>query len=228
MNPERITVFTGNYGSGKTELALHTALTLARGTEPVTLVDMDIVNPYFRSSEKRELLESHGIQVIAPTFAGTTVDIPALPAQMVSVFDNPVGPVVIDVGGDDTGATALGRFHAYFQREPYVMHYVINTLRPMSQDEWGIDRMMEGICRRSRLAITDLIHNTNLARETTPEMVADGQRIVDQVTARTGLPCAYLAGTPEILAALPEALRARFSGRMIAFEPRMRPDWLDM
>ncbi|MGI6200431.1 MAG: hypothetical protein ACOYJA_06650 [Christensenellales bacterium] len=228
MQTERITVFTGNYGSGKTELALHTALTLAERQSHVTLVDMDIVNPYFRSSEKRALLEAHGVQVIAPTFAGTTVDIPALPAQMVSVFDNPTGTVVIDVGGDDTGATALGRFHAYFQREPYVMHYVINTLRPMSQDEWGIDRMMEGICRRSRLQIADLIHNTNLARETTAQMVVEGQRIVDQVSARTGLPCAFLAGTPEILAALPETLRARFAGRMIAFEPMMRPDWLDM
>ena len=104
----RFIVITGNYGSGKTELSLNLALHFAKG-EKTTLVDLDIVNPYFRTGEKADMLQDSGVRVLMPTFAMTTVDIPALPAEIQSVFEVPSDRVIFDVGGDDTGAAALGR-----------------------------------------------------------------------------------------------------------------------
>ena len=103
-------VLTGNYGSGKTELALNLAMHFSRECR-TTLVDLDIVNPYFRSGEKAEEMEKAGVRMLMPTFAMTTVDIPALPAEIQSVFEVPSDKVIFDVGGDDTGAAALGRFY---------------------------------------------------------------------------------------------------------------------
>ena len=105
----RFTVLTGNYGSGKTELALNLALRFAAEGLKTTLVDLDIVNPYFRSAEKTPELEAAGVRVLMPTFAMTTVDIPALPPEIQSVFETPGDRVIFDVGGDETGAAALGR-----------------------------------------------------------------------------------------------------------------------
>ena len=105
----RFLVVTGNYGSGKTEISLNLALKAA-AKEKTTLVDLDIVNPYFRTGEKAEELEKAGIRVLMPTYAMTTVDIPALPAEIQSVFEVPSDRVIFDVGGDDTGAAALGRY----------------------------------------------------------------------------------------------------------------------
>ena len=111
----RMIVLTGNYGSGKTEIALHLAETFAE-KEKTTLVDLDIVNPYFRSGEKAEELRQKGVRVLMPTFAMTTVDIPALPAEIQSVFESDADRVIFDVGGDDTGAAALGRYYPSFMK----------------------------------------------------------------------------------------------------------------
>ena len=128
-------VLTGNYGSGKTELALNLALGTV-GRKKTTLVDLDIVNPYFRSGEKAEELRAAGVRVLMPTYAMTTVDIPALPAEIQSVFEIPSDLVVFDVGGDDTGAAALGRYHPSFvaRREETRNALVINCMRPLTRD----------------------------------------------------------------------------------------------
>lgn len=133
---KRYTVLVGNYGSGKTELAVATARR-QRARKPegrIALVDLDIVNPYFRSAEQHALLEAEGIEVFMPSFAMSTVDIPALPAQIQAVFEQPYAHVVIDVGGDDTGATALGRYAPYTRalRDEMNVLYVVNPCRPFS------------------------------------------------------------------------------------------------
>lgn len=147
---KRYTVLVGNYGSGKTELAIAIART-QRAQEAegrVALVDLDIVNPYFRSAEQHALLEAEGIEVFMPSFAMSTVDIPALPAQIQAVFEQPYAHVVIDVGGDDTGATALGRYAPYTHalRDEMNVLYVINPCRPFSssvEDVTGLYRLIE-------------------------------------------------------------------------------------
>ena len=223
---KRYTVLVGNYGSGKTELAIAIART-QRAQEAegrVALVDLDIVNPYFRSAEQHALLEAEGIEVFMPSFAMSTVDIPALPAQIQAVFEQPYAHVVIDVGGDDTGATALGRYAPYTHalRDEMNVLYVINPCRPFSssvQDVTGLYRLIE---RQARLTPDHLVNNANLQEFTTPEVLLDGQALLEKASALLGRPVSMIAGRPHLRDALPDALKPLF----FAFEPLMKPEWL--
>ncbi|MEG0356967.1 MAG: hypothetical protein RR580_04455, partial [Christensenellaceae bacterium] len=130
---KRFNIFAGNYGSGKTEISLNTALEL-RKDRRVTLVDMDTVNPYFRSAESAEMLKQHDIALIAPTFANTNVDVPAISAAVFGAFESE--NAIFDAGGDPVGAVALGGLFGYFMavREQVMFYYVINARRPMQQN----------------------------------------------------------------------------------------------
>lgn len=220
----RITAFVGNYGSGKTEIALSTALDIkAAGADEVMLVDLDIVNPYFRSSTQRQRLLDSGVEVEQPSFALTTVDIPALPATILRAFERPALQVILDVGGNDTGAAALGQYRPYLEREGCDLLYVINALRPLSGCADDIIGMMAEIQGRARVPITGLINNTNLQDQTTPEDVAAGHEIVREVSRRTGIPIRGVGVLPGLIGRLPDELRE------LAFpvERRMRLEWLE-
>ena len=128
----KIHITVGHYGSGKTEFSVNYALFLKKTHDKVILVDLDIVNPYFRSNDARAILENAGVAVIAPDYAGTNVDIPVLPPEVMRIFNEPDAQVVIDVGGDDDGAIALGRYKQFFDRADYEMNLVVNTRRPLS------------------------------------------------------------------------------------------------
>ena len=219
----RFIVLTGNYGSGKTEIALNLALDYARQGQKTTLVDLDIVNPYFRSGEKKQEMEDAGIRVLMPTYALTTVDIPALPAEIQSVFEMPSDRVVFDVGGDDTGAAALGRYHPAFdaRKETTRMALVVNCMRPLTQNEDDIIDLAERIQGRSRMKIDMMINNTNLADETTPEMVAEGEKIVAACAGKMGIPAVVTAAKPEILA------QVRTDLPVIPVRRYMAPEWME-
>lgn len=219
---DRIIIFCGNYGSGKTEIALNTALKLRSDGFKTALVDLDIVNPYFRSSEHGQMLAEHGIRLIAPTFAGTTVDVPALPAEVQTIFANKEERVVIDVGGDDTGATALGRYYSYLKQESVCVYMVINARRPFSR---GVNELMEmynNIRNKGRIKIDYFINNTNMARRTEAEDIYFGKEIIDQLSARTGVPVRYVAGEQGVLEQL-----TGISEEKLPIKIFMRPDWLD-
>ena len=158
----RYMVFTGNYGSGKTEISLNLAFESAKMGRTI-LVDLDIVNPYFRTGEKTNELRRAGIRVLMPTYAMTTVDIPALPAEIQSVFEIPSDFVIFDVGGDDTGAAALGRYYPSFMqhREETKTALVINCMRPLTMRTEDIIDLAGRIQNRGRLALDILINNTN-------------------------------------------------------------------
>ncbi len=218
----RITAFVGNYGSGKTEIALSTAYDLrAAGQSEVALVDLDIVNPYFRSSTQRAQLLSAGIEVEQPSFALTTVDIPSLPASILRIFERPALQVIIDVGGNDVGAAALGQYRPYLEREGCDLLYVINAFRPLSSNADDIIEMMAEIQGRARVAITGLVNNTNLQSETSAADIAAGHAIVSEVAARTGIPVRGIGALPELIPELPPELRA------LAFPVtrRLAPEW---
>ena len=184
----RYLVLTGNYGSGKTELSLNLAMAFSSRYR-TTLVDLDIVNPYFRSGEKAEEMEKAGIRMLMPTYAMTTVDIPALPAEIQSVFEVPSDRVIFDVGGDDTGAAALGRFYPSFMenREQTRMLFVINCMRPLTRETDEIIDLAERIQNRGRLKIDALINNTNLADRTEPEMIEKGEDTVLSCAEKLGI-----------------------------------------
>ena len=219
----RIVVLVGNYGSGKTEISLNLALKYAARGEKVTLVDLDIVNPYFRSSERTELLQARGIRVYAPTFAMTTVDVPSLPADIQAVFADKSRRVIFDVGGDDTGAAALGQYKPYFDREAVEVLFVVNAFRPLSGDVDAVSDLLLRVAGRSRLTPTALINNANTSWATEPQDLERGEALLHEVSARLQLPVRYLCAERALLPKLP----AHLSGERLALDLLMRPDWLE-
>lgn len=188
----KIYITVGHYGSGKTEFSVAYALHLKKTCDKVILVDLDIVNPYFRSNDAKELLQSHGITVIAPDYAGTNVDIPVLPAEVMRIFNEDDAKIVIDVGGDDDGAVALGRYKQFFDNSDYEMSLVVNTKRPLSSTVDEIIEMKENIELSSRLKVSNIIADTNIADETTKEIIEEGYDLVCKASSALNLPVKYV------------------------------------
>lgn len=215
-------VLTGNYGSGKTELALNLALQFSESFR-TTLVDLDIVNPYFRSGEKADEMRRAGVRMLMPTYAMTTVDIPALPAEIQSVFEVPSDRVIFDVGGDDTGAAALGRFYPSFmaRRESTKMIFVINCMRPLTKETDEIIDLAERIQNRGRLRIDMLVNNTNLADRTEPGMIENGEKVT--------LACANKLGVSEVITAGKEEVleQCRLETPTLKIRRYMAPEWME-
>ena len=222
---KKITVLFGNYGSGKTELSLNIALSLAERSADVALVDLDIVNPYFRSSEHRSLLESRGIRVIAPVFANTAVDVPSLPPDVYAAFRHEYA--VFDCGGDPVGATALGGLKRYFDdsREDTEALFVVNTRRPFQGTAETLEESLTRIQARARLTADGLVLNANLGPETTGDELAEGYAVVRALSGSTGIPLRYVSGTEEALAVF-ERQCPDCAGERLPISILPRPDWL--
>ncbi|HZK34429.1 MAG TPA: ATP-binding protein [Bacillota bacterium] len=218
---ERLVVFTGHFGSGKTELSINYALEALDSYEKVILVDLDIVNPFFRTAEVKEELEEAGLKIYMPNFATSSVNIPSLPADMYSVFADKTAKVIFDVGGDGDGARALGVFNPYFKKEDYRMFYVVNTKRPLTSRVDQIVEMKDSIEASSRLKVTDIINNTNLSYETQPCDIIKGQLLVDRVSQETRIPIPYISATKDIIDGLPEDLRPE----LFPLRLYMKPPW---
>lgn len=219
---KRFLVLVGNYGSGKTELALNRALEFA-AQKSTTLVDLDIVNPYFRSGEKADMLREAGIRVLMPTFALSTVDIPALPAEIQSVFELPCDHVIFDVGGDDTGAAALGRYAPSFAKYRDQTHValVVNCMRPLTQTAEDVVELAQRIAARGRLRIDSIINNTNLAGETTPEMLRQGHQVVARAAEICGVDRVETCAMAEVLSQCTELPNPMPMVRYMA------PEWME-
>ncbi len=181
----------GHYGCGKTNLALNLAMEAAGAGEQVTVADMDIVNPYFRSSEYGPLLEQRGIRLIAPVFAGTTLDTPTLPPEIFSIFQPEAGRVFIDAGGDDAGVTALGGLHRQLEESGYEMLYVVNRCRVLSQTPEEAAALLREIEAASRLKATGLVNNSHLGVETDLETLLEALPFAQKTAELTGLPLLY-------------------------------------
>lgn len=222
MNSSKIDIITGHFGSGKTEFSINYSMNIAEQGLKVALIDLDIVNPFFRTAEVKDVLESVGITVIVPNFAGTTVDVPSLPAEIYSVFDDDsYDKIVFDVGGDDIGALVLGRYQSKIVAQEHEMFYVINTKRPLSATKDEIIEMLNAIEESSRLKVGHLINNSNLSYETTVEDLAAGQRIIDRVSKETGIPVTYISGTRQVIDQLPSDMKSR----AFELELYMQPIW---
>jgi hypothetical protein len=221
-----IQIFAGNFGSGKTELAVETALRLAP-EHKTALVDFDIINPYFRSSNQRAVLEKAGVRVIAPPVAGTNAGLYTPGAEVQAIFADADLFSVLDVGGDPIGAVALGQLSARAKKAGYAMHFVINARRPLTGHADAVIGLMQEIEQASRLQVTDLINNTNLAAESSAEDVLFGQEVCQAVSEKTGLAVAQIALKPDVYESLPGAFKKAQEGRFFIFIPRMRQAWFD-
>lgn len=196
MDHKRITLFAGHYGSGKTNIAVNYALLLAREGKKTAIADLDIVNPYFRTKDSASDLEAAGVDLISPQFANTNVDLPALPAEAYRLVEDKSIFAVMDVGGDDRGAYALGRYAPFIlEEEDYCMAFVANPCRPLT-----------------------IVNNANLAHETTPETVLAAIPYMERLSKLSGLPI-WLTSAEETVAAglagkiphlLPMKLQAKY------------------
>jgi len=200
----RIHVIVGHYGSGKTEFAINYAHKLKESFKCVYIVDLDIVNPYFRTVDAKKVLEEAGIQLIASPYAATNVDVPSLPADVYRVFADKDAAVVFDVGGDDDGAIALGRYKQYFSEEEPEVLFVVNAFRPLSSTVEDVEILLRDVEAASRLSVSALVNNANIASLTTVEELLKGQELVEQVAMQTGIACRYIAGMSEVLVQLPD------------------------
>ena len=225
---KKILVFIGNFGSGKTELALNFALRAAESGR-TELIDLDMVNTYFRLSEYRLLVEAAGIRLVSPNYVMTNVESLSLPAEVSSAFHMDWDTVIFDAGGDPAGATALGRFHSDFAElasgQLEVLH-VVNARRPMSGTADKLLALQSEMEKNARLRVTGLINNTNLQTETTPEELEYGYEVLRSVSEKTGIPVVYTTGEQSLLDAfLSGEHDARYVGTPLAIRFRMRRDW---
>lgn len=188
---KRITLFAGHYGSGKTNIAVNYAFRLRRQGLEVAVADLDIVNPYFRTKDSEKELAAAGIRLICSEYASSNVDLPSLPQDIYSVIDDRSEYAVMDIGGDDRGAYALGRYAESIVREDdYEMFFVINMYRPLTRDACSTLEIMNEIEKASSMKFTAIINNSNLGEETTAQDVLDSLGYADEVSKLTGLPVA--------------------------------------
>ena len=189
MEHKRLTLFAGHYGSGKTNIAVNYALHLAGEGKRVCIADLDIVNPYFRTKDSAKVLEQSGVTLISPQFANTNVDLPALPAEAYRLVTDKSVYGIMDIGGDDRGAYALGRYvPAILEEGNYRMAFVANCYRPLTRTPEEALEVMREIEQACGLRFTDLINNANLGSETTPQTVLGSRDYMEKLSALSGLP----------------------------------------
>ena len=196
---DHLTIVTGHYGSGKTEFAVNLAFRLKRERNAVILADLDIVNPYFCSRERKEEMTSQGIRVIVSK--GADSDLPAINPEVYALFEAGVCGI-IDAGGDAVGAQALGRFSQKIKCIPYELLCVVNFNRPETNTPQKAEAYLRQIEYSARLNATGLVNNTHLDHQTTTHDILRGAELIEELSKITGIPVKY------------HTFEERFSGRL--------------
>lgn len=196
---KRVNLFLGHYGSGKTNIALNYAFALKEKGLSVSIADLDIVNPYFRTKDSQQELEDAGIELVALPFAGTNVDLPSLPAETYGLVMRDDKYVILDIGGDDRGAYALGRFTPYILEENnFDMFFVVNFYRPLTRNAEEAFEVFNEIQAAARMNFTGIINNSNLGEETTAEDVEATFAKAEALSEMTSLPVVMTAVSEKI------------------------------
>ncbi len=226
---KEVIVLIGNYGSGKTELALNFAFRAARQGKKVELLDLDMVNTYFRLTDRANLVKSYEIRLVSPNFVRSNVETLSLPAEVASAFALDWDTVIFDVGGDPAGATALGRYHDDFAALPpgsLKVLNVVNTRRPMAGTPEKLVHLMRDMERHSRQPVSGFVNNTNLARMACVEDLREGYEIVREASIASGVPVLYTTARPDLLEAfLSEGHDPAYIGEPMPIETFMHRDW---
>jgi len=214
----------GHYGTGKTNLTLNLARDLCRQGRKVTVADMDLVNPYFRSSDHKERLEEWGAALIAPVFARSNVDLPALSPEVYSIFGREGETVLVDAGGDDAGATALGRFSERIQAQPYEMFYVFNHYRPLAGSDRDAAELLREIEAASRLKATGIVNNSHLQSQTTAQTILEALPFAEKTAEALGLPLLCTTAPPDLAEELRDRIPSLYPVDVFVTTPWQEPD----
>ena len=199
METKRVTIFVGHYGSGKTNIAVAYAKYLNSTGKSVTIADMDIVNPYFRTKDSKGELAKLGIELISSEFANSNVDLPALPSELYGVMENKNRFAVLDIGGDDRGAYALGRFVPLIKEEnDYEVIFVANCYRPLTRRPEEALEVMHEIEAAGGIKITAIVNNSNLGELTDKETVTSSEEYARELSRISGLPVKFTSVRAEL------------------------------
>ncbi|MCL2227571.1 MAG: ATP-binding protein [Oscillospiraceae bacterium] len=222
----RKTLVTGHYGSGKTEFSISLAMLRASMQDKkLAIIDLDIINPYFRSRERRKLLEESGVSVYGSAYdEEITAELPAIGAKLRKPLEDSTYQVVIDVGGNDSGALILNQFTKYFDDAETTLLAVVNKYRPDTSSPGGVLKHIASIEAATGLSVSAIVNNSHMLRETTADMVKEGRTLCLEVCCEIGaqLLCScYPEGivNPDELSGL--------SGYLMPLGLYMRPKWLD-
>ena len=207
---KRVTLFAGHYGSGKTNLAVNCALALAAADKKTLIADLDIVNPYFRTRDSEDALNGAGVRIIVSPYANSNVDVPALPDEMYSIVDDRSYNCVIDVGGDDRGALALGRLAPALNAEnDYEMLFVVNFFRPLTQTAEAALKVLKEVEAAASMRFTGIVNNSNLGLNTSAEDICSTLEKTSELSRISGLPIRATTANaslfPGILSKIPDA-----------------------
>ena len=206
---KKITIISGHYGTGKTEFAVNLAIRMAREGHKITLVDLDIVNPYFRSYERKRELEKEGVEVLVTSRQGK-IDIPALPAEIMKIFSDDHKKSIIDVGGDPVGARVLGYYKTQLDTVPHDFWFCVNHNRPENRSKDQVIQYIKETEQLSRQPVTGLINTTHLGRETAEDDIIKGDAFVADIASTLELPFIYTVGEEKFESTLEGRLQASF------------------
>ncbi len=222
LDDKRIRIIIGHYGSGKSEFSVNYAVKLAQMGKKVALADLDIVNMYFRSREKALEMEGVGIKVIGSQINAPAIEVPSISAEVYTPLQDESYNLILDVGGDQVGARALGRYVEYFKEGNYDMFFVLNANRPETQTVEKVLEYMVKIQDVSRAKITGIVNNTHLLKSTTSEDVLRGQKLALEVQERTGIKLRYISVLENVIPSLPKDLE----GEIFPIKLFMRDEWM--
>ncbi len=222
LSLKRLTVFAGHYGSGKTNIAVNYAIMLSESDKNVSIADLDIVNPYFRTKDAAKVLAEHGVKLISSKYANSNVDTPALPADIYSLFEDKSKRAIADVGGDDRGATALGRYAQMMRDENnFDMFFVFNGCRALTRDAQSAFEVMQEIEAAAQVKFTGIINNTNLGEETTAKTVLNSVETAKELSRLSGVDIVMTTVKQDIYGELKEKIENLQSVKLY-----VRQSWL--
>ncbi len=222
LNDKRIRIIIGHYGSGKSEFSVNYAMKLAKMGRKVAIADLDIVNMYFRSREKKKELEAMGIRVIGGGIDTPAIEVPSISGEVYAPLQDESYDAILDVGGDPVGSRALGRYVNYFTEGNYECLFVLNANRPETQT---VDKVIEYIGKMqdvARIKVTGLVNNTHLLKDTSVEDVLRGQKLALEVEEKTGIELKYISVLENVAPNLPKNLK----GKIFPINLMMRDEWM--
>ncbi len=197
---KKIIIIVGGFGSGKTEISVNLAKYLKKTTQTeITIVDLDLVNPYFRTREAIDEFDKLGIKAVAPRGGQFYADLPILLPEVKGAIENNTGILILDVGGDAQGSKALGSLSDVFLDESYEMLFVINSRRPQTADLKGCLETMTRIEKSSNLKFTGLIANSHMLEETDADLLLEGYKLADEIKEEINLPLVFLSAKEKLL-----------------------------
>lgn len=223
LKDNRIRIIAGHYGSGKTEFAVNYALKLKEIKQHVTIIDLDIINPYFRSREKNDLFEEKGIQLISNAFGrDISADLPSVSADIFGPLQNKEKEVIMDIGGDDIGMKTLARYRDYFKNGEYDLWLVVNANRPETSDFEKAKWYVKSIQEEAKVPITGWINNTHMLEHTTIDDIEKGNEIVSLLSDEFEIPVKYTCCIKKLEADIPKEIK----GEIFPIDITMRQKWM--